>query len=31
MNWREVLSVLLGIKKPTLVPIPIKNGASVKK
>ncbi len=25
MNWRDVLSILLGLKKPELVPIPKNN------
>jgi hypothetical protein len=28
MNWREMLSILLGIKKPTLVPVPKNNQPS---
>lgn len=33
MNWREVLAVLLGIKKPqpVLIPIPKDNKKSAKK
>ena len=24
MNWRDILAILLGDKKPTLIPIPVK-------
>ena len=26
MNWRDVIAVLLGIKKPVLVPLPKNEG-----
>lgn len=30
MNWKEVIAVLLGLKKPVLVPIPKNNGEQKK-
>ena len=31
MNLRDVIAVLLGLKKPVLVPIPVKNNKAPKK
>ncbi len=31
MNWRDILAILLGYKKPALVPIPKNNQPTKKK
>jgi hypothetical protein len=31
MNWKEILSVILGIKKPQLIPIPVNNNTEKKR